>query len=158
MTTEVVPILAAVRSVLLVDWPSRDVPDTLVGAGYVVFVKGGPEPDNYSIHELSGGQVAVRPVGHPPEQADLVYSHRPLGELSGIVKLAVELGAGTVWWQSGLAAADVPDPKGCWVTADASRAAREVVESAGLRYVDDVYLADAVRQLGQGAAATNVNQ
>ncbi|HEX4704379.1 MAG TPA: CoA-binding protein [Pseudonocardiaceae bacterium] len=148
MATEVEQILAGVGSVLLVDWPSRDVPDTLAGAGYAVFVKGGPEPDNYAAHEMSDGQVVVRQVGRPPEHVDLVYSHRPLGELPGIVATAVELGAGAVWWQSGMTGADVKDPKGCWVEEDASRAAREIVESAGLEYVDDVYLADAVRLLG----------
>ena len=39
-------ILLTAGSILLVDWPSTDVPETLAGAGYAVFVKGGPEPDN----------------------------------------------------------------------------------------------------------------
>jgi len=34
------------------------------------------------------------------------------------------------------------------VPEQASRDARSLVESAGLRYVDDVYIADAVRQRG----------
>jgi hypothetical protein len=35
MTTEAERILGQAGSVLLVDWPSRDVPDTLTNAGYV---------------------------------------------------------------------------------------------------------------------------
>lgn len=33
-------ILRATQSVLVVDWPSRDVPDTLARAGYDVHVHG----------------------------------------------------------------------------------------------------------------------
>jgi hypothetical protein len=50
--------------------------------------------------------------------------------------------------QSGLAAADVRDPKGCWVPAEESRQARRIAEVAGLAYVDGVYLADLVRDMG----------
>ena len=85
-------------------------------------------------------------VAHPTN-VDLVYCHRPLGELPGIVVLAKDLGAQTVWCQSGLANSAAKDPKGCWVPDEASRQARTIVESAGLGYVDDVYIADAVRRL-----------
>ncbi len=37
-------ILTGVSSVLVIDWPSRDVPATLAFAGYTVYVKGGPGP------------------------------------------------------------------------------------------------------------------
>jgi hypothetical protein len=37
-------LLSAATSILVIDWPSADVPDTLAGAGYAVYVKGGPEP------------------------------------------------------------------------------------------------------------------
>ncbi len=145
--TEVEQLLEAASSVLIVDWPSKDVPDTLVRAGYTVMVKGGPEPDNYSVHDLSEGKVVQRAAGRRPEQVDLVYMHRPLEELPGIVAMATDVGAQAVWCQSGLASAGTNDPKGCWVPVDASRKARSIVESAGLRYVDDIYIADAVRQL-----------
>jgi hypothetical protein len=35
-------ILRAADSIVVVDWPSRNVPDTLSRAGYDVSVKGGP--------------------------------------------------------------------------------------------------------------------
>jgi predicted CoA-binding protein len=139
-------ILAQANIVVVVDWPSRDVPDSLARAGYVVIVKGGPEPDNFSIYELRDGEVVSRETGQAPDQADLVYAHRPLGELSGIVEWATQLGAKAVWRQSGVAAGGVADPKGCWVPHSEAVEARRLVESAGLEYVDDVYIAEAVRQ------------
>ena len=108
-------LLRSVRSVLLVDWPSPDVPDTLRAAGYEVYVKNGPGPDDFDPAR--------------PDHVDLVYSHRPLVELPGIVAAAAQLGAKAVWLQTG------------------SDEAREIVESAGLRYVDEPYIADAVRSL-----------
>jgi hypothetical protein len=140
-----VRMLHEARSVLLVDWPSTDVPQTLAGAGYEVIVKGGPEPGRYSVWELQDGAVAVRPMGRPPAHADIVYAHRPLDELAGIVTLAEQVGARMVWCQSGRASRQASDPRGCWVSEDESQRARSMVESAGLAYVDDVYIADAVR-------------
>jgi predicted CoA-binding protein len=93
------------------------VPDTLAGAGYAVFVKNGPGPEDFN------------PA--PPEHIDLVYCHRPLEELPGIVAQAKELGAQAVWCQS-------PSPE-----------ARRLVESAGLRYFGEEYIADAVRRLSR---------
>lgn len=140
-------ILRAASTVLVVDWPSREVPNTLAAAGYSVVVRGGPEPDNYSAYELRAGEVVTRRLSRAPERADVVYCHRPLAELAGIVALARELGAATVWRQSGLDAAGARDPKGCWTPEDESRSAREMVEGAGLVFVDDVYIVDAVRGL-----------
>jgi predicted CoA-binding protein len=147
--TEAGQILDNADSVVVVDWPSRDVPDSLTRAGLAVVVKGGPGLDDYAAYELSHGEVVVRGVGRRPEHADIVYSHRPIGELPGIVALAQQLGAKTVWRQSGLAGNGAKDPKGCWVPEDESREARKIVESAGLAYVDDTYIADAVRGLGR---------
>ena len=75
-----------------------------------------------------------------------MYSHRPAGELPGIVSIARRLGAGAVWHQSGLASDGTKDPQGCWMEQGASRAARTVVESA-LAY-ESPYIADEVRRLG----------
>jgi len=140
-------ILRAADSILLVDWPSKDVPETLSRAGYTVFVKGGPEPTDYSAYEVRGDEVVHRPVGRPPAHADLVYSYRPLTELPAIVTLARQVGAAAVWHQSGQAAAGEQDPRGCWMPGDASREARGIVESVGLTYVEAPYIADAVRRL-----------
>jgi predicted CoA-binding protein len=141
-------VLAAARTVVVVDWPSKDVPETLARAGYTVLVKGGPEPDNYSAWEVQGTQVASRRTGQIPAAADLVYSFRPVGELPGIVALARQLGAGVVWLQSGVASDGTKAPDGCWMDPAASRAARVIVESAGLTYLDAPYIADEVRSRG----------
>lgn len=132
--TEPEHILKSASRILVVDWPSRDVPDTLAGAGYAVLVKGGPGPVDCAALE----------------QVDVVYVHRPREELPGIVAAAKQLGARAVWYQSGLTSAAVKDPKSCWLPENASREARALVESAGMRYVDDVYIADAVRQISRG--------
>ena len=144
-------ILRAARTILLVDWPSRDVPDTLVRAGYDVFVKGGPEPDNYWVNELRDGEVVKHKVGGPPVHADLVYTHRPIGELAGIVDLANQVGAGTVWHQSGLGIDGDGDVHGVWLPAKEARAASDIVEAAGMVFVHAPYIADEVRRLGIGS-------
>lgn len=135
-------ILRDARSVLVVDWPSRDVPEGLVRAGFEVVVQGGP--DTYSRWQLRDGALARVPIDGSPDHVDLVYCHRPIGELPGIVALAVRLGASALWRQSALAAEGVTDPTGCWLPAGESQEGRRLAESAGLAYVDDVYIADAV--------------
>jgi len=140
-------ILRSADSIVLVDWPSRDVPEALTRAGYMVFVKGGPGPGDYSAYELRDGDVVARPVGAPPGHADLVYSYRPVGELPEIVAIARQAGATAVWHQSGLSGAGAPDPRGCWMPAPASLEARTIVEAAGLAYLEAPYIADAVRRL-----------
>ena len=138
-------ILAEARSVLVIDWPSRDVPASLTFAGYTVFVKGGPGPADYAAWELDSGEPVSRQLGREPGRVDLVYCHRPFGELPGIVALARRLGARAFWWQTGLTSGSGKDPSGCWVPPEQSRQARELAAAAGLAYVDDVYIADAVR-------------
>lgn len=136
------------RTVLVVDWPSPDVPDTLARAGYTVVVKSGPGPDDFTRRQVRDDEVVPVPLGRRPERVDLVYVHRPPDELPHIVELAKALGATTVWYQSGLAGPGAKDPRGCWIDPQTSRTARELVESAGLAYVDDQYIADVVRLLG----------
>jgi predicted CoA-binding protein len=141
-------ILRAADSILVVDWPSRDVPDSLARAGFTVVVHGGPGPEDYSVYEVIDDEVAVRHLGVAPEYADIVYSFRPIGELAGIVDMARTIGATAVWTQSGLAGAGVNDPAGCWMSSEDSQQARKIVESAGLTYVAEPYIADVARQLG----------
>ena len=141
-------VLAETRSVLVIDWPSRDVPASLVFADYTVFVKGGPGPADYAAWELDSGEPVSRPLGREPDRVDLVYCHRPFGELPGIVALAGRLGARAFWWQTGLTSGRGKDPSGCWTPPDQSRQARELAAAAGLAYIDDVYIADAVRARG----------
>jgi len=141
-------VLADTRSVLVIDWPSRDVPASLAFAGFTVFVKGGPGPADYTVWELERGEPVSRPLGRALDRVDLVYCHRPFGELSGIIALAGRLGARALWWQTGLASDGSKDPSGCWVPPGESGQARELAAAAGLAYVDDVYIADAVRARG----------
>jgi hypothetical protein len=138
-------VLTAAGTFLVVDWPTRDVPDALALAGYEVVVHGGPGPEDYTAYEVEHGNVVERRVGRPPAQADVVYTYRPLEELPEIVDLAQSVGARAVWVQSGLSAEGVKDPKGCWLAAEAAAGARAVIEAAGLEYLDSPYVADAVR-------------
>lgn len=142
--TSVDDVLATTTSVVIVDWPSKDVPETLARAGWAVFVKGGPQPDNYTAYQVVGDDVVTRPGG-APEHADLVYSHRPLSELPGIVELARAVGARAVWLQSGRSETGDKDPKGCWVPEADSHSARSLVEATGLVYLEGPYIADVVR-------------
>ena len=141
-------ILAEARSVLVIDWPSRDVPASLAFAGYTVFVKGGPGPADYAAWELDSGEPVSRPLGREPGRVDLVYCHRPFGELPGIIALAQRFGARAFWWQTGLTSGGGKDPSGCWVPPEESRQARELAAAAGLAFIDDVYIADAARARG----------
>jgi predicted CoA-binding protein len=141
----VVQLLADTHRVLIVDWPSRDVPETLARHGYSVVVQAGPGPEDYAAQDLVGDEVVARPIGRPPDRTDLVYAHRPVVELPGIVAMATALGAKAVWIQSGLRGPTTKDPHGCWMPHDQAETARGLVESAGLAYLDHPYIADAVR-------------
>jgi predicted CoA-binding protein len=146
--TEGEQILRASRTVLVVDWPSRDVPDALARAGLEVVVRGGPGPNDFSAYRLDPehpGQLVVRPLDAAPEQVDLVYAHRPLVELAAIVDVARALRARAIWVQSGLSSPGVADPQGCWLAPEDSAAARQLVESAGVAYLDSPYIAEAAR-------------
>jgi len=140
-------LLEAAQTVLVIDWPSRDVPDTLVRAGFQVVVRGGPGPEDYSVWQLEDGEVVSCRAGRLPDRADLIYSHRPLSELPGINDLARQLQAKTIWTQSGLSAAGVKDPKGCWLPEQELHGARSLVEAAGLNYVSEPYIGDVARAL-----------
>ena len=138
-------ILAAARSIMLVDWPSRSVPDSLARAGYEVVVKGGPEPDHYATYEVRGSEVVAHRTGRRPEHADVVYVHRPLAELPGLIALAQQLRATTLWYQSGRTPGGESDPTGCWLDpADAVRA-RTQVEAVGLRFEWETSIVAAAR-------------
>jgi predicted CoA-binding protein len=129
--------LKNVRTVLVIDWPSKEVPEALVLAGFQVYAQGGPGPTDYSVYEWSDGSIVARHVGHPPERAELVYSYRPLSELPQIIAKAKTLRAETIWTQSGLSAPDTKDPKGCWAPDEELESARQLVQAAGLRYLSE---------------------
>jgi predicted CoA-binding protein len=140
-------ILAGCRSIVLVDWPSRDVPATLAAAGFAVTVKGGPGPADYTAWELANGEVVTRRLGREPGHADLVYCHRPLSELPSIIALAGRLGATVIWRQSGLTSTGAKAPDGCWLPPGETLQGHELAAAAGLTYIDDIYIAEAAREL-----------
>ena len=144
--TDAASVLAAAGSFLLVDWPTRDVPHTLALAGYEVVAHGGPGPEDYFAYEVADGEVVERRLGRPPAQADVVWTFRPSEELPGIVQAAQAVGARVVWVHSGLAGDGSKDPEGCWLPPEAAADARAMVEAAGLVYLDQPYVAGAVRE------------
>jgi predicted CoA-binding protein len=143
---DVVKLLAGTKTILVIDWPSRDVPDTLARSGYTVVSNDGP--DEYSAYEVEGGEVRLRDVGQLPKTADLVYTHRPVDELAEIVDTAKALGAKAVWIQSGRDKSGAKDPRGCWLPEAESARARGIVEGAGLIYIEAPYISDATRGRG----------
>ncbi len=139
-------LLRAGDTVLVIDWPSKDVPESLARTGLNVVVRGGPGPGDYSAFEVKNGEVVARRMGLEPERVDLVYSYRPLSELAGIVDTAKRLGARAIWYQSGFAAGGAKDAKGCWEKGEVLTGARELVEEAGLRFVSEPYIGDVARE------------
>ena len=127
-------LLAEARSILLVDWPSRDVPDSLARAGLAVVSLEGD--DAYYDYRVAGAEVTRNRALQSPAQVDLVYAHRPLAELPGIVDEALRLGARAVWLQS--------------VSDDEAVLARKLVDEAGLEVVCEPYIGDVARSLSVG--------
>jgi hypothetical protein len=136
-----------VETVLVIDWPSKEVPELLALAGLNVVVHGGPGPEDYSGYEVKDNKVVSRHIGRPPNHAELVYSYRPLSELSQTIAAAKQVRAKTLWTQSGISPDGQKDQKGCWLSDEDLRSARNLVEAAGLVYVTDPYIGDVVREL-----------
>lgn len=132
--TDVSRLLAETQTVVIVDWPSREVPDTLALRGFTVIANEGPE--TYTAYEADGNEVRTRSVDGLPQSAELVYAYRPIDELPDIVQTATAVGATAVWLHSA----------GDLAPADVSQA-RELVEQSGLVFVDEPYIVDAVRAL-----------
>ncbi|HEV3484908.1 MAG TPA: hypothetical protein VG106_05840 [Vicinamibacterales bacterium] len=114
--------MGEIQRVLLIDWPSREVPDSLARAGFSVTAQ--ERDGTYAAYEMDGAVVARRDV-EEPEGVDAVYAYRPLDELAEIADVAARLGATTLYWETG------PSPA---TPQDVARA-RQVVERAGLDFV-----------------------
>lgn len=140
-------LFKGVNTVLVIDWPNKEVPELLAGVGFNVVVHGGPGPEDYTLYELEGEKVRSRHVGRPPEQAQLVYSYRPLSELSQTIAAARNVGARTLWTQSGISEDGRKDEKGCWCPEEELRSARNRVQAAGLVHIAQPYIGEAVREL-----------
>ena len=142
---ELQDLLRTVKTVLVIDWPAKEVPIALAQAGFQAIARGGAGPEGFSAYELQGTEVVPRRTGRAPDHADLVYSYRPLSELPGIAKTASGLHAKAIWVQSGLRAEGVKDPRGCWLPDAGRRAAQEMVEAAGMRFFSEPYIVDVLR-------------
>lgn len=103
-------------SVLVVDWPSQDVPRELIAAGFDVFSANlaTGTASRYSVGSAAAAAqrdgVEVLPpqrdgdpplvitrVATMPAHADVVALYRPAAEHARIAQRAVDLGARTVW-------------------------------------------------------------
>ena len=61
--------------------------------------------------------------------------------------MSKEMGATTIWYQSGLSDGGASDPMGYWLSEADSTRARSLVESQGLVYVDQPHILDAITRL-----------
>ena len=123
-------LLRDATSVYVIDWPSRDVPDSLARSGLVTYVHGGPRPDHVDVFEpRDDGTVEIVKRGAVPDHADFVYSYRPPEEIANIIAAAQQVGAKAVWNHT------------------ASTDARNAVEGAGLVYFEGPDLVDEVRRV-----------
>jgi hypothetical protein len=146
--TDTDTILRTARSVLVVDWPTKDLPETLFWAGFAVFVKSGPGPDDFVVYEpADDGSIRRDRIGRP-EHVDLIHVYQPVNELPAFVELAVALGGTTVWILSGLGDDGARDPQGCWLPPERSAEARRIVEAAGLDYIERPSILEAIRAAG----------
>ena len=139
--------LKSTGTVLVIDWPTKEVPETLARAGLRVVVRGGPCSEDYSLYELRDGAVRTTRLGRAPESADLIYAYRPITELSSIIEIAKRLNAKEIWTQSGMSAEGVRDPKGCWVSEREEQFARNLVQEAGLSYRAQPFIAEVALDL-----------
>ncbi len=144
-------VLTQASVVALVDWPRTDVPRTLVRAGFGVYslnrLRGTaasyawypsreelPEEDDLTVldaTEETDGYLVCRPAASP-ETVDILTVYRPAGELPGLARLAVELGAKALWLEPG----------------SVSPEARHIAEAGGLAFVEGIDIAEAVRSAG----------
>jgi predicted CoA-binding protein len=142
-------ILRSAQRILLVDWPNRGVPRTLVEAGFTVFcaspgrysvVEVVPEPpegvdpsDVFPPQEGEHGYLVFHRLNDRPSSVDIVNVYRPEKEHAGIVaNQVVPLGVKVLWLQPPVE----------------SGAARQLALDHGLDLVEGVDIAAAAFQLG----------
>ena len=137
-------LLEEADKVLMIDWPGEDCPRSMLRAGFTVF---GQEPSGWLRYELKHRQLQKHSMASPPAHADLVFCYRPVEELPDYLETARRLGAKVFWYQSGLASAKTEYLRGCWLSEETRTKVRRMVEDAGLIYIDEVYIGDAVRAM-----------
>jgi len=137
-------LLEQTNQILLIDWPGEDCPRALLRAGFTVF---GQEPGTWLRYELKHHQLLKHPLAETPSHADLVFCYRPVEELPEYLATAQKIGARVFWYQSGLVSASTEYLRGCWLSDEMRTKVRGMVEKAGLIYIDQVYIGDAVRAM-----------
>jgi hypothetical protein len=137
-------LLQEADQVLLIDWPGEDCPRALLRAGFGVF---GQEPTGWLRYELKHYHLQKHALAAPPPRVDLVFCYRPVEELSEYLATAQRLSAKVFWYQSGLVSPSTEYLRGCWLSDDVRNKVRRMVEDAGLIYIDEVYIGDAVRAM-----------
>ena len=149
---DAVDALRSARSVVLVDWIGPEVPSAVVRVAPVVHGKVGPRDDDWAILEPDeGAGFRVTRTGRPPAQVDLLHLDWTHG-FEELVPVAQGMGVRTFWYHSARTRPPAPaDDRGCWVPPRQSAAQRATVEAAGMRYVDDHYLADVARLVAPSA-------
>jgi len=143
-------VLASARRILLVSFIGPEVPVTLASSGFDVVARTGPAPDDWASCLAVDGELVTTPLAQAPDQVDLV--HLDVGHaFEEHVDLAASLGATVVWYHSARTLPPQPaDNRGTWLPAAQSARQRQIVEAAGMAYVDDVYIADVARQIAGG--------
>jgi hypothetical protein len=56
-------MLRTINTVLVMDWPSKNVPEALMLAGFHVIVHGGLGPEDNSVYGLNSGDIVIRQRG-----------------------------------------------------------------------------------------------
>jgi predicted CoA-binding protein len=122
--TDLKSILEKIHTILLVDWPNRDVPRSLAQAGFTVFSY---SPGTYSqaliettLPASMEDGLIFRSIDHAPDAVDLVMIYRPPEEHAAIIRDQVlPLGAKLIWLQP-----PVESPK-----------TKEIADEHGLNFV-----------------------
>jgi predicted CoA-binding protein len=140
-------ILRDAKSILLLDWPSRELPDSLARAGYEVTAHVGPGPFDYSMYEATDSEIVVRSGLPAPEHVDSVHVFRPIEELTSIAAMSEMKGATSIWYQSGRSEDRTTDSAGCWLSEGDSAKARRIVETHGLKYIERPHILEAIASL-----------
>jgi predicted CoA-binding protein len=102
MVSDLKSIPENIDAILLVDWPSSDIPRALVKAGFVVYSY---SPDKFSqaLIEMSAPgehSLIFRPLDQFPGAIDLVLIYRPPEEHAAIIRnLVIPSGARVIWLQ-----------------------------------------------------------
>jgi len=93
-----------------------------------------PEGEDLTVFDAmqeADGYLVCRPAASP-ETVDIVAGYRPAGELPGLARLAVQLGARALWLEPG----------------SVSPEARDIAEAGGLAFIEGLDIAEAVRSAG----------